>query len=51
MDKNQLFSSYDLLPKTWDEMYNDNTDFRSQYEGFIKYLENTSPEKLTKKED
>ena len=51
MDKNHLFSSYDLLPKTWDEMYNDNTDFRSQYEGFIKYLENTSPEKLTKKED
>lgn len=51
MDKNHLFSSYDRLPHTWDEMYNDNTDFRSQYERFIKYLENTSPEELTKKED
>lgn len=48
---NTLFSSYDKLPKTWDEMYNDNSEFRNQYEGFIKYLENTSPEKLTKKED
>ncbi len=51
MDKNHLFSSYDTLPKTWDEMYNDSAAFRSQYEGFIKYLEKTSPEKLTKKED
>lgn len=51
MDNNKLFSSYDTLPKTWDEMYNDNADFRSQYEGFVKYLENSSPEKLTKKED
>jgi uncharacterized circularly permuted ATP-grasp superfamily protein len=48
---NNLFSSYDKLPKTWDEMYNDNSEFRKQYEGFIKYLEDTSPEKLTKKED
>lgn len=48
---NNLFSSYDKLPKTWDEMYNNNSEVRSQYEGFIKYLENTSPEKLTKKED
>lgn len=48
---NTLFSSYDKLPKTWDEMYNDNSEFRNQYEGFINYLENTSPEKLTKKED
>jgi uncharacterized circularly permuted ATP-grasp superfamily protein len=32
-------------------MYNDSAEFRSQYNGFIKYLENTSPGKLTKKED
>ena len=32
-------------------MYNNNAEFRTQYEGFVKYLENTSPEKLTKKED
>ncbi|MFD0842302.1 circularly permuted type 2 ATP-grasp protein [Flaviramulus multivorans] len=40
-----------MLPKTWDEMYNNNAEFRNQYEDFIKYLENTSPEKLSKKED
>lgn len=51
MANKHLFSSYDLLPKTWDEMYNDSATFRSQYEEFIKYLEKTSPEKLTKKED
>ncbi|WP_405296019.1 circularly permuted type 2 ATP-grasp protein [Algibacter sp. Ld11] len=49
-DKN-LFSNYEKLASTWDEMYNDNAEFRSQYDGFIKYLENTSPEKLSKKED
>ncbi|SFD11895.1 circularly permuted type 2 ATP-grasp protein [Algibacter pectinivorans] len=51
MAKTDLFSSYDLLPKTWDEMYNDSAVFRAQYEEFITYLENTSSEKLTKKED
>ncbi|MDG1728476.1 MAG: circularly permuted type 2 ATP-grasp protein [Algibacter sp.] len=51
MSNKHLFSSYDLLPKTWDEMYNNSSVFRSQYEEFIKYLEKTSPEKLTKKED
>ncbi|WP_298495761.1 circularly permuted type 2 ATP-grasp protein [uncultured Algibacter sp.] len=51
MANKHLFSSYDLLPKTWDEMYNDSSVFRTQYEEFIKYLEKTSPEKLSKKED
>lgn len=51
MDKNHLFSSYDTLPSTWDEMYNNNAEFRAQYEGFVNYLKNTSPEILTKKED
>ncbi|WP_396602123.1 circularly permuted type 2 ATP-grasp protein [Algibacter sp. R77976] len=51
MANKHLFSSYDLLPKTWDEMYNNSSAFRFQYEEFIKYLEKTSPEKLTKKED
>ncbi|MGB5417693.1 circularly permuted type 2 ATP-grasp protein [Algibacter sp.] len=51
MTNKHLFSSYDLLPKTWDEMYNESSSFRLQYEEFIKYLEKTSPEKLTKKED
>ncbi|MFL1012041.1 circularly permuted type 2 ATP-grasp protein [Flavisericum labens] len=51
MKNNNLFSSYDKLPKTWDEMYNDEANFRLQYEGFVKYLEGTSAEKLTKKED
>lgn len=51
MDNNNLFSSYDKLPKTWDEMYNDNADFRVQYERFIEYLKNTPVEKLSKKEE
>ncbi|WP_147676188.1 circularly permuted type 2 ATP-grasp protein [Algibacter pacificus] len=51
MKDNNLFSNYEKLASTWDEMYNDSAEFRSQYNGFIKYLENTSPEKLSKKED
>ncbi|WP_308990694.1 circularly permuted type 2 ATP-grasp protein [Mariniflexile litorale] len=51
MNKNALFSSYEKLPNTWDEMYCDKKQFRAQYEGFIEYLKNTSSEKLTKKED
>ncbi|WMI64042.1 circularly permuted type 2 ATP-grasp protein [Aestuariibaculum sp. YM273] len=51
MNKNNLFSSYDKLPNTWDEMYNDNAEFRVQYEQFVEYLKNTSPEKLSTKEE
>ncbi|MFI0430418.1 circularly permuted type 2 ATP-grasp protein [Mariniflexile sp. HMF6888] len=51
MNDNHLFSSYEKLPNTWDEMYCENKEFRAQYEGFIEYLKKTSPEKLTKKED
>jgi len=51
MTNNTLFSAYDKLPKTWDEMYNNNEAFRTQYQEFVKYLEKTSPDKLTKKED
>ncbi len=51
MENNNLFSSYDQLPSTWDEMYCTDSKLRTQYEGFIEYLKNTSPEKLTKKEE
>ena len=51
MKNSDLFSTYEKLPSTWDEMYSDNEEFRSQYSGFIEYLKKTSPEKLTKKED
>lgn len=51
MNNNHLFSSYEKLPSTWDEMYCENKEFRAQYEGFVEYLKRTSPEKLTKKED
>ncbi|MFD0835217.1 circularly permuted type 2 ATP-grasp protein [Mariniflexile aquimaris] len=51
MKNTDLFSTYEKLPSTWDEMYSDNEEFRSQYSGFIEYLKKTSPEKLTKKED
>ncbi|WP_111308174.1 circularly permuted type 2 ATP-grasp protein [Confluentibacter sediminis] len=51
MENNNLFSSYNQLPSTWDEMYCTDSKLRAQYEGFIEYLKNTSPEKLTKKEE
>jgi len=51
MENNNLFSSYNQLPSTWDEMYCSDSNIRAQYEGFIEYLRNTSPEKLTKKEE
>lgn len=51
MENKNLFSDYNQLPSTWDEMYNNSKDLRKQYEGFIEYLKNTSPEKLTKKEE
>ena len=51
MKNTDLFSTYEKLPSTWDEMYSDNEEFRTQYSGFIEYLKKTSPEKLTKKED
>ncbi|AJR03318.1 circularly permuted type 2 ATP-grasp protein [Siansivirga zeaxanthinifaciens] len=51
MANNNLFSSYDKLNYTWDEMYNENAEFRPQYQRFIEYLKNSSVEKLSKKED
>ncbi|UKM64888.1 circularly permuted type 2 ATP-grasp protein [Flavobacteriaceae bacterium GSB9] len=51
MKNDNLFSSYDKLPKTWDEMYNEQSEFRTQYEGFVKYLESTTAKRLTKKEE
>ena len=51
MTNNNLFSSYDLLPNTWDEMYNNNSNIRSQYDIINEYLRSTSPEVLFKKEE
>ena len=51
MHKSPLFSSYDLLKDTWDEMYTSNLKLRTQYEHISSYLQNTSIEELAKKED
>ncbi|WP_067144668.1 circularly permuted type 2 ATP-grasp protein [Pseudotamlana agarivorans] len=51
MTNKQLFSSYQLLPNTWDEMYSDNSNIRSQYEIINDYLRNTSTKVLYKKEE
>ena len=51
MANDDLFSSYDLLPNTWDEMYNNPSDIRSQYKIINEYLKSTSPEMLFKKEE
>lgn len=51
MNNNYLFSHYNKLPKTWDEMYTDMAEFRPQYQGFVNYLKSTCSDKLSKKED
>ncbi|WP_194766802.1 circularly permuted type 2 ATP-grasp protein [Tamlana sp. I1] len=51
MDNKQLFSSYQLLPNTWDEMYSGASAIRSQYEIINDYLRNTSSDVLYKKEE
>uniref|UniRef100_UPI00115D1670 circularly permuted type 2 ATP-grasp protein n=1 Tax=Changchengzhania lutea TaxID=2049305 RepID=UPI00115D1670 len=51
MNNDYLFSSYDRLPDTWDEMYSNQTKLRSQYELINNYLRNTSSEVIFKKEE
>ncbi len=51
MDKGFLFSSYDELPNTWDEMISNTAEIRPQYEAIIEYLKKTSQEELSKKEE
>lgn len=46
-----LFSSYQLLPNTWDEMFSSESDIRSQYDIINSYLKNTSAEVIFKKEE
>ena len=51
MANDHLFSSYSLLPETWDEMYDTHSKIRSQYDIINNYLKATSPESLYKKEE
>ncbi|WP_298237419.1 circularly permuted type 2 ATP-grasp protein [uncultured Algibacter sp.] len=51
MVNNNLFSSYELLPSTWDEMYKNDSKIRTQYDIINSYLLSTSPEVLFKKEE
>lgn len=51
MSKDFLFSSYNQLPNTWDEMINSQSDIRPQYEAIISSLSKISKEELTKKEE
>ncbi|WP_242082504.1 circularly permuted type 2 ATP-grasp protein [Aestuariivivens sediminis] len=51
MTNETLFSSYSLLPDTWDEMYASKTKIRQQYDLISSFLKNTSPEVLYKKEE
>ena len=51
MTNDTLFSSYSLLPETWDEMYDDSSKIRSQYDIINSYLKATSPDNLYKKEE
>lgn len=51
MKHSPLFSSYDLLKDTWDEMYSSDLKLRTQYEIISSYLKHTSIEELSKKEE
>lgn len=51
MDKGFLFSSYDELPNTWDEMIGNAAEIRPQYEAIIECLNKISQEELSKKEE
>ena len=51
MKNNYLFSSYEQLPNTWDEMYDKNSETRSQYENINAYLKSVSKDMLYKKEE
>tara|TARA_R110000868_G_scaffold213709_1_gene463807 strand:- start:2030 stop:3490 length:1461 start_codon:yes stop_codon:yes gene_type:complete len=51
MSNDHLFSSYNQLPSTWDEMYTTSADIRDQYKTIIEILKNTSTDILTKKEE
>ena len=51
MINDRLFSSYERVAHTWDEMYSDDTHVRSQYEIINTYLGNLSPEMLHQKEE
>ena len=51
MDKGFLFSSYDELPNTWDEMISNTAEIRPQYEAIIECLKKISQEELSKKEE
>ena len=51
MINDRLFSSYERVPNTWDEMYSDDSNIRSQYDIINSYLGNLSPESLHQKEE
>ncbi|SHI94276.1 circularly permuted type 2 ATP-grasp protein [Algibacter luteus] len=51
MTNDALSSTYELVPKTWDEMHTDPTNIRSQYDVINAYLKKTSPDILYKKEE
>ncbi|TWO33370.1 circularly permuted type 2 ATP-grasp protein [Seonamhaeicola sediminis] len=51
MQEPSFFSSYDFLKDTWDEMFTNNHALREQYEIISNYLQHTSAEELSKKEE
>lgn len=51
MANEYLFSEYEQLSNTWDEMFNDIKKLRPQYDIIADYLRSTSPEVLYKKEE
>ncbi len=50
MPNTSLFNQYELAPRTWDEMYEDN-QVRSQYQKIYDYLQSIPADELGKKEE
>ena len=50
MPNTSLFNHYELAPRTWDEMYDDN-EIRSQYQNIFDFLHRIPADELSKKEE
>src|SRR6185312_10331796 len=51
MSESSFFGSYSTSPTTWDEMYDDKSAIRNQYQKVINYLSKESADDLNKKEE
>ena len=51
MNENRHTESYDLPKNTWDEMFDESKQVRSEYKTVMDYLDQESTDELNKKEE